>query len=101
MDIFEAMMLVCFGAAWPISITKSCRSRSSGGKSPVFSVVIILGYICGMIHKVQMGFNWVFYVYLLNTIMVFIDLMLLFRNRALEKTSSKRRKSAQMRPVQG
>lgn len=86
MDIFEAMMLVCFGAAWPISIIKSYRSRSSGGKSPVFSVVIILGYICGMIHKVQVEFNWVFYVYLLNTVMVLIDMMLLFRNRALEKS---------------
>lgn len=85
MDIFEAMMLVCFGAAWPISIIKSYRSRSSGGKSPVFSIVIIMGYTCGMIHKIQVGFNWVFYVYLLNTIMVFIDLMLLFRNRAVER----------------
>ena len=52
MSIFEAGMLLCFGFAWPISLVKAYRSRSTGGKSWLFSAVVILGYIFGITHKI-------------------------------------------------
>jgi len=45
MSIFEMLMLLCFGAAWPFSIYKSYKSKSVDGKSPYFLVILILGYI--------------------------------------------------------
>jgi len=32
MSVFEAIMLLCFGAAWPFSIYKSYKSKSIMGK---------------------------------------------------------------------
>ncbi|MFO7820559.1 MAG: hypothetical protein R6V56_00645 [Lentisphaeria bacterium] len=51
MSIFEILMLVCFGAAWPFSIVKSCRTRRNGSKSLVFLGVLFWGYVMGIIHK--------------------------------------------------
>ena len=36
MSIFEAIMLICFGAAWPFSIYKSYTSRENTGKSILY-----------------------------------------------------------------
>ncbi|MBR4881578.1 MAG: hypothetical protein IKU19_06560, partial [Clostridia bacterium] len=52
MQIFESIMLLCFGMSWPISVCKSIRSRSTKGKSAVFIMVIILGYISGIAGKI-------------------------------------------------
>lgn len=87
MSIFEAIMLLCFGLAWPISLVKSYRSRSTGGKSPFFSVAIIIGYISGTIHKVLYNPDIVMALYILNLLMVSADLALWFRNRRIEKRS--------------
>lgn len=88
MSIFETIMLVCFGIAWPISIYKSWMSKSSGGKSPLFSVVVIVGYLSGMIHKWLFSRDIVMFLYLLNMVMVSIDLCIYFRNKRLEKLKS-------------
>jgi hypothetical protein len=84
MSIFEVIMLVCFGAAWPISIYKSYKSRKNSGKSVAFLFIIILGYISGIIHKLLYSFDLVIYLYLLNSIMVSIDIALYFRNKKLQ-----------------
>ena len=80
--IYEAIMLICFGAAWPFSIAKSWRSRSSKGKSIFFLFVILTGYIAGILNKTTNGLNHdpVLILYLLNTLMVAIDIALYFRN---------------------
>jgi hypothetical protein len=85
MSIFEAGMLFCFGLAWPISIIRTWRSRSTKGKSPVFSVVIIVGYLCGVIHKFLYSYDIVMALYLINMIMVMIDLGLWIRNAHIER----------------
>lgn len=85
MKIFEAGMLLCFGIAWPLSIIKSYRSRSTGGKSVFFSFVILLGYVCGIIHKLLNSRDIVLVLYILNFLMVGIDTCLWFRNRKLER----------------
>ncbi len=76
MSIFEIIMLCCFGASWPISIAKALRTRIVEGKSPVFLIVIIIGYASGIVHKMIYSVDWVIILYVINLIMVLIDLML-------------------------
>ena len=57
-------MLVCFGASWPFSIIKSLRSKSTKGKSLMFMMLIELGYVFGIIHKLLYSYNWVIWMYI-------------------------------------
>lgn len=79
MSFFEALMMICFGVSWPISIYKSWRTKKVSGKSPVFMIVIIIGYASGVVHKILYSMDWVIYLYLLNMVMVSLDLLLYFR----------------------
>jgi len=84
MSIFEIIMLICFGLAWPTSIYKSYKSKSTKGKSLNFLLIILIGYLAGIIHKVVYNFDFVTILYVLNFIMVSIDVMFFFRNRKIE-----------------
>ena len=79
--VFEIMMLACFGFAWPISIYKSITSKSIKGKSVLFLYVVIIGYICGIIYKINYNPDFVVFFYGLNAVMVFVDLLLYYRNK--------------------
>lgn len=81
MSVFEILMLVSFGAAWPFSIYKSWRSREVGSKSLLFLAVIFCGYVAGILHKVFFAFDRVIFLYGLNATMVLIDILLYLRNR--------------------
>lgn len=81
MSIFEALMLVCFGLSWPVSIAKVLRTRQVAGKSRLFLAIIILGYAFGIIHKVLYRPDWVIALYALNLILVAVDLALVIRYR--------------------
>ncbi len=81
MSIFEIVMLVCFGAAWPFSIYKSWRTREVRGKSPLFLVVVLPGYASGVLHKFTYHYDWVVFLYMLNEAMVSADIALSVRNR--------------------
>lgn len=83
MMIFEISMLVCFGFAWPTSIYKSLKSKSIKGKSVLFLYVIIAGYIFGILHKIFNDPDFVVFLYALNALMVFVDLMLYYKNKKL------------------
>lgn len=85
MSFFEIGMLLCFGAAWPVSIIKSVKSKSTKGKSLPFLIIILVGYISGTIHKMLYSNDLVKYFYILNGIMVLIDIILYFRNAKLQK----------------
>ena len=86
MQIFEIIMLICFGMSWPISVYKSIRSKSTKGKSVVFIIAIIIGYISGIIGKiVNHQLTYVVALYLVNLIVVSIDLGLYFINAKREK----------------
>ena len=86
MQIFEIIMLLCFGMSWPISVYKSIRSKSTKGKSVVFIIAIIIGYISGIIGKiVNHQLNYVVALYFINLIVVSIDLGLYFINTKREK----------------
>ena len=84
MSIFEITMLICFGAAWPASIYRSYVSRTTAGKSLLFLVIIEIGYFAGVFHKVFYSYDLVIYLYIVNGIMVFADIMLYWRNRRIE-----------------
>ena len=85
-QVFETIMLLCFGASWPFNITKSLRSRTAKGKSIYFEICIIVGYVCGVIGKFIGGnITYVIAVYLLDICMVSIDLALTLRNRRLDR----------------
>ncbi len=81
MTIFEALMLICFGISWPFSIYKSYTSRSTQGKSLFFLMIVDLGYVFGIIHKIFFNMDWVLYLYVLNLFMVSFDIGLYFRNK--------------------
>ena len=86
MQIFEFIMLACFGLSWPISVYKSIKSKSTQGKSIVFIVAIIIGYISGIIGKIiNDQLTYVLIIYCFNLIVVSIDLILFFINRKREK----------------
>ncbi len=85
-SIYEAIMLLCFGAAWPFAIAKSWRSRTSQGKSVIFLFVILVGYAAGILNKVTQGQHHdpVLLLYVANALMVSLDAALFFRNRRLD-----------------
>ncbi|ERJ12988.1 hypothetical protein [Haloplasma contractile] len=83
-SLFEAIMLICFGLAWPTSIYKSIKSKSTQGKSVVFLYVILIGYISGVTHKFIDNLDYVIILYFTNAIMVSIDIVLYYRNRIIE-----------------
>lgn len=90
MSLFEIIMLICFGAAWPLSIYKSYTSRSTEGKSVYFLFVILIGYLAGMLHKMFYLYDAVVYLYLLNFTMVLIDLLIYFRNSRISTSPAHR-----------
>ena len=80
-SVFEIGMLVCFGFAWPLNIYKSLTSKTAKGKSFLFLIVVLLGYVSGIIHKVLYSWDVVLVLYVINLIMVFTDILLYFRNK--------------------
>ena len=86
MQIFEFIMLLCFGISWPLSVYKSIKSRSTKGKSVVFILAIMIGYISGILGKiVNDQITYVLALYCVNLIVVSIDLGLYFYNAKRER----------------
>lgn len=75
-QFFESIMLICFGAAWPISIYKLYKTKEARGKSRLFLVVVMIGYIAGIFYKIYGRMDAIICLYILNFIMVFIDFIL-------------------------
>ena len=71
---FEIGMLACFGVSWPISIAKILKTRRTEGKSLVFAGVLLLGYVCGILHKLLYHYDAVVWLYVMNLVLVTIDM---------------------------
>ena len=92
-EILEIVMIVSFGASWPLNVMKSYKARTTKGKSLSFLCLIFFGYIAGILSKFMnptymaaFGEKWyVLFFYVLNLIMVGTDLVLYCSNRALDK----------------
>ena len=86
-EIFEILMIVSFGVSWPMNVIKSYKVRTTKGKSLAFLLLIFIGYIFGIASKLLApSFKWyVMFFYVLNLIMVEMDLILYFRNLHLDR----------------
>jgi hypothetical protein len=90
-ELLEAIMIISFGISWPASIIKSWKVRSAKGKSILFLFFVEFGYACGILAKLlAWNITYVFPFYVLNLIMVAADIMLYFRNRALDRAARER-----------
>ncbi len=88
MQVFEIVMLLCFGASWPVSLWKSYTSGTTRGKSVYFLFLIFFGYLAGIGFKVTGNLDGVVFFYLLNAVMVLADIVLFFRNRRREQAAA-------------
>ena len=86
MSLYEAIMLICFGLSWPISIAKSLHTKVVTGKSPLFMMILIVGYSSGLIHKLLYSYDWITFLYILNLVMVSIDLTLYYKYKNRTRT---------------
>lgn len=95
-EILEIIMIVSFGASWPLNVMKSWRARTTKGKSLPFLLLIFFGYIAGIASKLvnetymaSFAEKWyVLFFYCLNLIMVGADLCLYVRNARLDKLAA-------------
>ena len=88
--IFEALMLVCFAASWPFNLLKAYRARTNVGTSLIFMLVIIAGYLCGLINKfVSDDISYVVFFYVFDLLLVFIGVLIYARNKTLDDYSNK------------
>ena len=89
-QIFETGMLICFGLSWPFNIAKSLRSGTAKGKSMLFEIVVIVGYLMGLTGKFVSGnVTYVAVVYVLDILMVSCDFIITLRNHRLDKLRDK------------
>lgn len=76
-ELLEFGMLFAFGFSWPFAIARTYRSKSVDGKSPMFMLIVILGYMCGIAsHLVEGTKLWLVAVYLADIALVSTDLAL-------------------------
>ena len=96
-EILEVIMIVSFGASWPMNVMKSWKARTAKGKSLAFLCLILFGYVAGItgkflnpVYMAEIAEKWyVLFFYLLNFIMVGADLILYFRNKKLDAQREK------------
>lgn len=85
-SILETVMLVCFGFSWPINVIKAYRAKTAKGTSLPFILLIITGYIAGISAKLISGqINYVLIAYILNLVIVSLNVIVYFRNVSLDK----------------
>ncbi|MGD9018292.1 MAG: hypothetical protein PVH30_12955 [Desulfobacterales bacterium] len=97
--IFEIVMLLCFGSSWPFAVVKTVKTKVVEGKSPVFLVLIFVGYLSGISFKLTFHFDLIVWLYVLNGSLVFTEILLYLKyssRPSLRKTQEwrlERRKS--------
>ena len=95
-ELLEIVMIVSFGASWPLNVIKSYKARTTKGKSLAFLLLIFFGYIAGIASKflneaymASFSQKWyVLFFYILNLVMVGVDLILYARNKRLDKQNN-------------
>lgn len=95
-ELLEIIMVVSFGTSWPLNVIKSYKARTTKGKSLPFLLLIFFGYIAGILSKfmsetymASFAQKWyVLFFYVLNFVMVGIDLCLYVRNYRLDKKAN-------------
>ena len=89
-SILETMMLICFGFSWPANLIKAYKAKTAKSTSLPFILLIIAGYLAGISAKVVLGsVSYVLAAYLLNLAVVSLNLVVYFRNMALDRRTGK------------
>lgn len=91
-EFLEVLMIVSFGASWPLNVIKSWKARTTKGKSLAFLCLIFFGYgagiaskLCNPVYMEAIGQKWyVLFFYVLNFVMIGTDLCLYVRNWRLD-----------------
>ncbi len=78
-QIFETVMLVCFGSSWPFAVIKSIKTKTVTGKSIIFLYLIFAGYISGITYKLSYNIDLVICLYIFNVSLVFTEIILYHR----------------------
>lgn len=87
-SILETIMLLCFGCSWPLSLIRNIKARTAKSMSLGFIILIITGYVAGIIAKfIKMDVTpwYVFVVYFFNLIVVSANLVVYFINRNYDR----------------
>lgn len=95
-EILEIIMVLSFGASWPLNVIKSYKARTAKGKSLGFLLLIFFGYVAGILSKflnpvymAEFSTKWyVLIFYFINIFMVSVDIILYFRNKHLDNLKS-------------
>ena len=91
-EILEIPMVLSFGASWPLNAMKAYKARTAKGTSLPFLLLIFFGYVCGIVSKfinptymANFASKWyVVIFYILNLVVVSINLAIYARNRRLD-----------------
>ena len=85
-EIFESVMLICFGLSWPMSVVKNIKAHTAKSMSLPFILLIIVGYIAGISAKICAGkLNYVLLIYVINLAFVATNLVVYFINRQSDR----------------
>ena len=88
-QVFEALMLICFGASWPVAVLKAYKARTAKGVSLASSCLILTGYMFGIFYKIladQVNFVLIFYVF--NFCIVATHCVLIYRNIKIDQKNA-------------
>lgn len=85
-NILEAFMLICFGLSWPLSLYKNIKAKTAKSMSLQFTLLIITGYVAGIIAKIiNNSINYVLVIYILNLVIVSANIVVYFINSRYDK----------------
>ncbi len=98
--IFEIAMVIMFGLSWPFNIARAYKARTAKGTSLAFTLLILFGYICGIMSKIFAWINggsayWTglkilaFVFYCINLSMLIAAVAIYFRNKRLDQKADK------------
>ena len=91
-SILETIMLLCFGCSWPLSLRRNIKAKTAKSMSLGFIILIISGYVAGIIAKfIKMDVTpwYVFVVYFFNLIVVSANLVVYFINRNYDRQAGR------------
>lgn len=98
-QILEAVMLICFGVSWPVSLVKNIRAKTAKATSVWFILLILMGYVAGITAKlVSHATGYILAVYFFNLAVVSCNLIVWFCNHARDRMESKKERSEQHVP---
>lgn len=100
-EILEAVMLVCFGLSWPMSVIKNIKAKSAKNMSLQFILLICFGYVAGILAKIiNHNVSYVLAVYILNLVIVSANIVVYFVNKRYDRTSGNDIKNITLQAVE-